>query len=526
MSGDSVSSNEKWLLHTWSLSVEWQFYIIYPLVLMVANRVLSLCNIKKLLLFSTILGFIFCIVATTMWPTPSYYLLPTRAWEMMIGGLAYLYPFNLDKTKKRAIETLALLMILTSYALFSSETPWPGYHAILPVLGTYLVLIVNSQNSFTTNNPIFQAIGKWSYSIYLWHWPIVVFLTYYDLQRFWVIGIVLSVVFGYLSFRLIESRRFTVFPSWKQVLQVKPIWLSGVIGLIAIFVFKEAPNKYLYQMPNSVLNSIERKPYACFDKQYMHEDRKTVCELTTGEKKVLAIGDSHTYSVLPVIERIAKTSNLALSYTGYSGCPPLINVSPIRNDQHVKDCKTLNEKTLQFAIDNKVDTVFLAARWTYYTVGNYSGTGIQYLKSEGTNTTVSQQESTDNLKRGLELTLQSYSNNNIDVVLMLQVPMQEIKPNQAYYKSLGNNKLVEQLLEGYSVLLEKSVIFQKSTNNLIYSVANQFDNVTVIDPTSTLCNKDTCLIGDLDYSYYFDEDHLSIKGSNMLYSPIKNALVK
>ncbi|MFS1421621.1 hypothetical protein BCU61_024510 [Vibrio splendidus] len=76
-----AASHEKWLLHTWSLSVEWQFYILYPIVLVALKKFLSLENLKRLIVIGTILGFVFSVIATMKWPNPVYYLLPTRAWE-------------------------------------------------------------------------------------------------------------------------------------------------------------------------------------------------------------------------------------------------------------------------------------------------------------------------------------------------------------------------------------------------------------------------------------------------------------
>jgi peptidoglycan/LPS O-acetylase OafA/YrhL len=99
-----VASHEKWLLHTWSLSVEWQFYIIYPLVLVAMRKFMSVKAMKATVLLGTVLGFTFCVIATYKWPNPAYYLLPTRAWQMMIGGVAYLYPFALQEKRKKLVE--------------------------------------------------------------------------------------------------------------------------------------------------------------------------------------------------------------------------------------------------------------------------------------------------------------------------------------------------------------------------------------------------------------------------------------
>uniref|UniRef100_UPI003D768501 acyltransferase family protein n=1 Tax=Acinetobacter variabilis TaxID=70346 RepID=UPI003D768501 len=132
-----AGTHEKWLLHTWSLSVEWQFYMIYPLVLVAMRKFMSIQTMKFVLLTGMILGFILSVIATYKWPNPAYFLLPTRAWEMMIGGIAYLYPLTLQENKKRLLEGTGLALILGSYFFISAEDLWPGYLAVFPVIGTF-----------------------------------------------------------------------------------------------------------------------------------------------------------------------------------------------------------------------------------------------------------------------------------------------------------------------------------------------------------------------------------------------------
>ena len=145
-----AASHEKWLLHTWSLSVEWQFYIIYPLILVAMRKFLSLKTMKAMLVIGTVLGFIFCVIASYKWPNPSYYLLPTRAWEMMIGGVAYLYPFTLQENRKKLVEWTGLALVVGSYFFISADNPWPGYLAIFPVVGSFLIIQAQRNDSIIT----------------------------------------------------------------------------------------------------------------------------------------------------------------------------------------------------------------------------------------------------------------------------------------------------------------------------------------------------------------------------------------
>lgn len=226
-----VSSSEKWLLHTWSLSAEWQFYIIYPVILVVLKKITTLDNIRKLVVIATVLGFIFSVIASYKWPSHSYYLLPSRAWEMLVGASAFLYPFNPSDKEKSGLVFVGLALILTSYAFISSDVAWPGYLAAIPVLGAYLIIVSNQQLSYITNNIVFQCVGKWSYSIYLWHWPIVVFLGVFDAPSYlYPLGILLSIFLGWFSYSFIESKTL-ITDAYKP----KPV--SVMVFLVPVFAY-------------------------------------------------------------------------------------------------------------------------------------------------------------------------------------------------------------------------------------------------------------------------------------------------
>lgn len=153
-----------------------------------------------LIIAATFLGFVFCVFASFNWPNAAYYLLPTRAWEMMIGGVAYLFPIVISNKKKIILERLGLMLIIGSYFIVTKEDAWPGYAALLPVLGAFFVILAARDESFVTGNVVFQKIGAWSYSIYLWHWPLVVGIYYYTLNDIYIfLGIALSILLGFLS---------------------------------------------------------------------------------------------------------------------------------------------------------------------------------------------------------------------------------------------------------------------------------------------------------------------------------------
>lgn len=178
------AATERIFLHTWSLSVEWQFYLLYPLILMLLNKLISPRNIGLIILGLTIASLIFGCVFTVYQPTLSYFYLPSRAYELLIGALAYFYPlsyFLKNKVDNEAqankiatyVESIGLLSIVVSLIVVDSSEGWPNVWSILPLFGTYLCIAANNQRTLLSNI-VFQKLGLWSYAIYLVHWPIVV----------------------------------------------------------------------------------------------------------------------------------------------------------------------------------------------------------------------------------------------------------------------------------------------------------------------------------------------------------------
>ncbi len=351
-----ATSHEKWLLHTWSLSVEWQFYIIYPILLVAIRHFTSLKNLKKIIVTCTFLGLFFSIFATLKWPIPSYYFLPTRGWELLVGGVAYLYPCHLSQRKKIALQRLGLILILISYVCLSSKTLWPGYWALLPVIGAYLIILTNQNDSIITNNKLFQIIGKWSYSIYLWHWPITVWI--YQLEEnFFVYGILISIILGALSYYLIENSNIIRF----KLNQFYHLSLFIFLSLFSGFIFYDNGIK-------SSLRSASLSPKSALIEKYQHylmdpSGLWQACNATaqiskTGQPTVDEIcianhrngiflwGDSHIGALSVGIRNVLPTS-IPISQLASPGCMPSLTHKKKGLDSSSIGCNYSNSLALE-----------------------------------------------------------------------------------------------------------------------------------------------------------------------------------
>ena len=202
-----ASSHENWLLHTWSLSVEWQFYLLYPIGLLILKKVVPASWTRWILLAITGLSLLLSIFISSRSPTAAFYLLPTRTWEMLAGALVFLFPVRWPTRVLAGIEYAGVGLLAFGTAFFSATDVWPGSLALVPVLGAAMILMAANSESFLTNNPLAQYLGKISYSLYLWHWPMVVALNYFGRtdQLLWVTaGIAASLVSAHLSYLAIE----------------------------------------------------------------------------------------------------------------------------------------------------------------------------------------------------------------------------------------------------------------------------------------------------------------------------------
>ncbi len=223
------------VLHFWSLAVEEQFYFVWP-VLMILGVWLALragwsrrSTLGVSLAVLGLISLIFSVYFTSANPGPAYFITPTRIWELSIGaGVALLLPVisAIPKGWASALGWVGLLGMVFAVVQFGADTPFPSYTALLPTLGTALVIVSGSVDADTRLNRILsvrpaQFVGKLSYSLYLYHWPIIVALEFSNgglTPTLGILGVILSFVPAYLSFRFVETpfrtaRRFVEPPS-------------------------------------------------------------------------------------------------------------------------------------------------------------------------------------------------------------------------------------------------------------------------------------------------------------------------
>ncbi|MEX9215105.1 acyltransferase family protein [Providencia rettgeri] len=357
-----VGSHEKWLLHTWSLSIEWQFYLIYPIILICLSKLLGIKKLQLVVVCAFFISLFFGIYFTNKHPEKAYFSFYVRVWEMLAGGIAFYLSLKDFKNIKR-ISLLGLMMILTSYFVYSDKILWPSFNALLPVSGAFLIILANNQNNFIFNNKISQYIGRCSYSIYLWHWPIVVYLhmsPYANSVVISIFGVFLSLIIGFLSYRYVESFNF------------KDIRYGYTYPLVmALTVFLLGKTISHYDGYNSNYNSVHAYEEKLKYERYCHIDDKSNnrdnfnCKI--GEEKStpkgLLWGDSYAGHLDPFLSDTLPDNVSFVSRT-VSGCYPAFTVdSSSTIDELSKVCENARSITKKEILSNSYDIIFMAGRW-------------------------------------------------------------------------------------------------------------------------------------------------------------------
>ncbi|OKW43690.1 acyltransferase, partial [Escherichia coli] len=348
-----AASHEKWLLHTWSLSVEWQFYILLPLCCLLVWHWFGKRGVKLALVVAGLLSLALSIYVSERWPGAAFYLLPTRAWEMLAGGLVWWGTRTQPMPRQWAAlaELGGFVLIILAITTFDRGMLWPGYLALVPVVGAMLVLSANRQRSWLTANFFASRLGASSYSIYLWHWPLVVLLTYIGEQSNsqWIVaGVFGSLLLGELSLRGVENPARKGFAKLGIVAQGGLLAvMSGVVGLAVVSVFLGV--KYSYPVFSQRLDA---KVNVIADESLNVKPRRDDCFVSSGvtspacvyggnKVKAILLGDSHADAVSSgLAASVLKNTDGILDLT-YASCPTIFGLNVVSNDNSTK-CKEFN----------------------------------------------------------------------------------------------------------------------------------------------------------------------------------------
>ena len=349
------------LIHYWSLAVEEQFYVVWPLMILLffslAKYLRNKLVITYLVGLVTATSFIYSIYLTETSPIWAFYSLPTRAWELGMGALLVLIP---PIKTKRFVGLIGLALVLSSAFIFNESTPFPGMNAALPVIGTVLLIAtINSWPPFmndVANSRLTQWLGEISYPLYLWHWPLLVLPSTFFARPLTVlerlIAIAATILFADLTHRFIEepyrSKKTLPILTFKKTAYATSI--SVVMG--ALIMFTNSDSIDISGVKGRVsLAQMKSRPLIYDDGCHANyaQTKSGKCEYgqLDSDKVMVLYGDSHAAQWFPALHEIANRSGYKLISLTKSACP---SVDVDRRDQggfKSSKCKLWRENTIK-----------------------------------------------------------------------------------------------------------------------------------------------------------------------------------
>lgn len=535
------SSDTLPLLHTWSLAIEEQYYLLWPIILLGCVKYLGHRTKYSLFTISFIALVLTSHFITKSDPELGYYTIQSRAFELLIGALLSTFLIDNKETIKvipnaayNALGYISLGTLIILAIVYTEDILFPGINAFWVVLMAALLIFSgtnpNSHIHSILGNKLFAYFGRLSYSLYLWHWPVLAFYRYYH-NNFSssdaILCIVIAIFLSVASLHLYENKL--------RYAKLKIRYVYGIYLVLPIVTYVMMA-QYLAnhdgipsRFPESTQALFEQTSYTIDDyKEVQDKNYKAnwIEPFTYGaqNQNVSAViwGDSHANRYIGTVEEISKEFDFSFVYGGRGGCPPVIGAETIRHGVVNKDCTNQNNGILEDILSSSADIVFLASRWGMYAettkaVGE-SGSRV-YLGTED-NYEESIQNSRKSLEQGLSNTINILNKNSKKVVLLNQVPVYPFKPSNCWIK-----KHTYKSMESINCNQTHQAMTQRfnSANEILTKIVSKYPNTLLIDVQSLLCNAEECHSKLGETPIYSDNNHLNYLGSKKLYEQLKES---
>lgn len=526
------------LLHTWSLGVEEQFYVVFPLFLGVCWRFWR----HRLLLPLSVVALASLALSEWGWrsaPVGNFFSSPARAWELLLGAMVacaeakrplqarYGVRFN------QAASACGLLLVLLSFFAYDRGTPFPSVYALAPTLGTALLIGFAGPSTFAgrlLSQPPLVGIGLISYSAYLWHQPVFAFARRLSLRELSpAVSVALAAAtlgLAFLTWRYVE----TPFRDRRRVSRRTLVGAAGLATACLIggglFVGYTKNVSSRVGLPAELLASLEDLPRRaeCFSPVLNGTaEADWTCPVAPGASappSFLVSGDSHAFSLLPAFEAIARRHGLQGTFAGARACAPLLGVVVVRENGDHDECTELNARVLGYVARHGIRDVFLVARWSAYADGDY-GTAPE-LRDPTQRSGPALESARQAFAAGVERTLEAYARLGVRVHVVEQVPTQRYDARKLYFVGALRGRGFE--------FVEENAVTEREHHELQSYVSSVFDRfrsdgrVAFIDLSGGLCRDGVCPVGTAERSYYRDDDHLSSVGALLVSDRLEGPL--
>lgn len=512
------------LVHTWSLGVEEQFYLFAPLMLIFLLR-LGRKWLNIALVSLSVISFALAIFLFEKHPQSSFYLLHTRAWELLLGIVASQVTWSIRNVIVANIaQLLSLSVILLGVLIVPGGAAWPGFWTLLPVLGAFGLLICNRRNlavpQVLSLTPV-RWFGLISYSGYLWHQPVISFYEYKfdELDHFLEKIVVFSIALGlaYFSYRIVENPFRNGRLSRRMASRV--LW----VGSFAIYLSALGAHftlGYPHRMPSGISEVLDMKfSYGPNHKRcLLVRDRVSGLDLDTScvlgadvEPKYVLLGDSHANRLADGLGAMLAENNESLRVFTLSSCLPVQNMRVF--EQRIGEkCTEYNDMVLDYLdTHDSLEVAVMFAVWQNYF--NSDG-GFAYDVELGSSLT--ETERLEAFRRNFVSTIDRITQNGRKLIIIEGIPVPGFDvPRDRGLQMLRGDKLLD--TDGFPY--HEYLLASEKSRQMFETAIAEFgypERVTVLNPAEKFCDRDVChtvLDGEILYS---DSNHPSLVGVDLI----------
>lgn len=488
------------LLHTWSLAIEEQFYIGFPILLLLIARWAPRWRIPAVAGIALI-SFVWAVATQRDGTGFAFYLLPPRAWELLAGAVLALgaVPAVRRRGLREAISIAGVGAIAYAVLSFDARTVFPGVNALFPVLGSAALIhcAPGTMVGRLLSIPPMRAVGLISYSLYLWHWPLIVFTQYATNAPLsgWssVAVIAASIGVATLSWRYVEA-------PFRRPARIgrRAVFTQAAVAALALCLVSAAmlaAGGWQSRFPAEVTRMADARGDFSPARGRCHDSdeaqARTACTLgATAPPSSLLWGDSHGVELAFVIADLERRHGRAILQRTRSSCPPVLGYDPPENPA----CARVNARVLDtIRADPGLRTIYLAAFWA------------------------SDRYDDPQFAAALERTIALLVGNGRRVVLIGAVP-----PNRFDVpRRLAHLARIGALAEARGV--DRAEI--AATDARLRTIARRWQGrgLVYVEPSAALCGTGTCEIVHAGAPLYFDAHHLSLAGARRVLAPLERA---
>ena len=526
-----ISSNLKPLLHLWSLGIEEQFYLLWPVLLILLK---NKTNLRAIVLWLLLFGSLYINISSVdTSPRASFYLPQARFWELVIGGiLAYilyekkLFPVQFNrvlnyvnsvfKNNINILSIVGLFLLIYSVIFLSKDLAYPGYYATIPILGSVL-LIASSPDAWINQNILSRKnivlIGLISFPLYLWHWPLLYFsrIVYGNNLSISLklTLIIVSLILAWATYNFIERR---IKRSSSNNMIISLISVMFLIMLMGTAAFKMSID---LRIPDVFQNIAAAKTNPHAPRGWGDDYIISPSYIGDGnEIEILFFGDSHIEQYYPIAKKYLKSmgNNKKIAFITAGGCPPLPSVDRLDSSKPYR-CDDFYEQVIGFAKDNKVNKIVLGGFWDRYLIGSFDDKTVKpilYSTISKTKKVIQlNSDTSDQIFLKLQKNLAELNSFGTKIYIVLPTPSSKFLSPDFILKDFDRvhiNNNIAPVATG--IKTEEVRKFIAPINHIFYNMSKNVD-MTLIDPVDYLCDESLCSNLRDGGAIYLDADHLS-----------------